>query len=110
MTQPEPELRYRYEDYLESNYDPWDDIHYPATVRVHLRTFLVERKTPCGVWINDGWRDRFINNNTKKQFACATKEEAAISFRARKKAQIKLLQSRLSHAETALALPLEPAE
>jgi hypothetical protein len=47
---------------------------------------------------------KFVLLTAKKQYACATKEEALTSFLARKERQIKILEANLERAKRALAL------
>lgn len=78
-------------------------------IQLVLHEFPILRKTPCGIKIEQ-WsgKERFIHEFAKKKFAWPTKEEALISFRARKKRQISILKAQLRKAE--LALTLEPDE
>lgn len=75
-------------------------------VSLTLHEYEVVKETPCGVKI-ELWtygRERFINKYSKKKFACATKEEALISYHARKKRQVQILKAQLRRAEAALSL------
>jgi hypothetical protein len=101
----EPKRLYRYEDVAYvSGSDEWD---YPTsgyTLKVELLEYQVIKRTRKGAWISYiyGGRKRFVLFNTRKKFACATKEEALKSFIARKKSQIKILKDKLDRAERAL--------
>jgi hypothetical protein len=65
--------------------------------------YKVIKQTKCGAWIEyDGYKKKFVNLEARKQWACATKEEALISFIARKRSQVSILRSRLDDAISAL--------
>lgn len=65
----------------------------------------VERRTPCGAWIDIGCGSlRFVRLTARKKWACETKEEAIESFRARKKRQIRILARQLAKAKDDLSL------
>lgn len=89
-----PQVLYRYqESYYSEN-----------TVMLVLSTFRVLRTTPCGAWVENYGRERFVLLTARKKFACATQEEALASFRARKRRQISILRARLAAARAALRL------
>ena len=88
---------YRYVDILYG-----DDCH--TYVRVYLHDYPIIKETPKGIWINDWSKKRFVNLNARKKFACLTKEDALISFKARKERQIRILESQLRHAKEALSV------
>jgi len=73
-------------------------------VSIMLQKFEVLKQTAKGVWIAYGESKRFVQFNTRKKFACTTKEEAFDSFKARKKKQVKILKAQLEQAEGALRL------
>lgn len=71
--------------------------------------FIVVRRTPKGVWIHDPTvkkfpNCRFILNDSKKRFACETKEKALVSFLARKKLQLGYLKANVIQVVDAIAL------
>ena len=90
---------YRYKDTLYS----WGDNGW-AFVRVHLEEFNVIKETPKGIWIQGkfGGRKHFILLTARKKYACLSKEDAKVSFIARKERQIRILESQLNHAKDAL--------
>lgn len=93
------EVWYRYEDRWSSNGD--------GEVEIHLRKFEVIKHTPKGVWLDlDSWRKekRFVLCEGRKRFALPTKQEARVSFLARKRAEIGHLKTRLRRAELALSM------
>lgn len=61
---------------------------------VILEQYPVVKRTPCGAWINVRSKRRFILAGTFKKFACATEEDARVSFFARKARQLKILRAR----------------
>jgi len=96
---PEPgDVWYRYEDQEVCD----------GSVRLDLHEYKVWGVTPCGVWLHPRlsrcglsiWRAR----GSKRQFACATKEEAAESFYRRKCSQVSILRSKSSRAERVLQM------
>lgn len=66
---------------------------------IFLNTYEIISRTPCGVWIDDYGKKRFVLSNARKRFAYPTEAEAAIAFRARKKKQVQILKQRLKEAE-----------
>lgn len=105
---PTKEKWYRYEDKAYSSM--WDeDSPYsplPPTIKVELQVYDVLKVTPCGVWLDVGFHllsgKRFVKKDSRKMFAHPTKGAALISFRARKKSQIRILKAQLERAERAL--------
>ena len=96
---------HRFEDYLEGpGVDEYERPLGPSQVRIRHQQFRVLRKTPCGVWINEGYRERFILTDARKHFACPTVEEAKASYIARKGRQIRILSGKLRKAKLALAM------
>lgn len=68
-----------------------------------METYPVTKHTPCGCWIDLGYREkRFILNDSRKRFAYPTKEEAKASFLARKKRQLGILRAQITAVEGAL--------
>jgi hypothetical protein len=92
---------YRYEDIVYAD----------IGVRINERKFKLLKETPCGYWILPDWGynypeseefKRWVSKVSKKRFAYPTKEEALVSYMARKKRQIEILKSQLKRAEIAL--------
>jgi len=95
---------YRYEvRHYAPPLNEFDEIDFGAVGRREL--VLVEcpvlRVTKCGVRLTDG---RFILKQSRKRYACPTKEEAMESFKRRKTVQISILKAQLRSAEEDLAL------
>ncbi len=110
------EIWYRYNDVHYA--PPLDELYRPCgkgQVKLELREFKVLRHTPKGVWLvyligtwTGGEEDkRFVLRDSRKRYACPTKEEALVSYTARKKSQVSKLRAQLSSAEEALGL-VEP--
>lgn len=84
--------------------DEWGDIipgKGPCELCFH--TFTVDRVTPKGVWLEGyyhlgGSVRRFQLCESKRQFAAPNKQDALISFMARKARQIRILKSRIEDA------------
>jgi hypothetical protein len=84
------EIFYRLEDHYTEGCD----------VEVWLFKYKVVSKTPCGVWITLGkGKDKFINLNATKKWACPTIEEAKKSYLRRKLRQIQILSAQLHSAK-----------
>jgi len=77
---------------------------YFSHATVEFEEFEVVKVTPKGVRIRDHryWRDRFVRLEATKRFACPTKEEALVSFRARKLRQLSILRSQARVIESAM--------
>lgn len=97
----EPEYWYRYEDKGYANpadeYGESTGAHYV----VELHKFSVKKHTPCGVRLSI---NRVVLHASRKRFACATLEEAKVSFIARKKKQASILRARAAIADRAIEL------
>ena len=94
---------YRYLDHVYSV--GYEDTGYSTRVEVSLQAFDIIKETSKGQWIQDELcitKPRFVLNHGRKRYAWLTKEEALISFIARKKKQMRLLQSQLKNVRSAL--------
>jgi len=90
---------YRYEDYLVSaGCDEVGDPIGPGQVAVRLRQCPIAKYTPKGVRLANG---RFILASARKRWACPTRDEALISFLARKTSQIRMLSAQIANANRA---------
>lgn len=84
---------------------PLDEFENPigeGRKELHIDSFDVIKRTPCGVWIRvNSWSDekRFVNLKSRKKYACETIDDAKLSFIARKNRQIKILSARLRTAK-----------
>lgn len=70
--------------------------------RITLWKFKAIRETPCGYWILDYSRERWVSKDSMRRFAYPTKEEAWVNFVARKNRQLKLLKARMRDVEHTL--------
>ena len=68
---------------------------------VELEQYRVVKVTRCGVRLCNG---RFVNLSSRKRFACPTKADAVVSFKARKQRQLFILGAKVSRVEEALAI------
>lgn len=97
------DIWYRFENHLESaGVDEWDNPLGPPQVRVNIRKFVVEKETPKGVWLQAAFFRRFVLRGARKRYACPTLEEALESFKARKQAQLRILNTQIGRVELAL--------
>lgn len=69
----------------------------------YIVAFPVVRTTPCGTFIDVYGYPKFVRRDARKHFACPTKEDALVSFIARKHRQIKILEAQLNAAKHSLA-------
>ncbi len=88
---------YRYQDVL----------YYSNKVVIEELVFKLIKETNCGYWITDVWDHnneykRWMSKTARKRYACPTRDEALISFKARKRKQIKILEQQLNQAKIAL--------
>ena len=78
---------------------------------VNLIEFKVDKLTPFGAWIwQPGGTRKFVRTDARKRYACPNKDEALISFQARKTRQIKILKRQLKNAERALEISKDPSQ
>ena len=94
----EPVYWYRLEDRLEGD-------ERSSWVKVTCYKLLVVKETPKGVKLvglqYGHAKPRFVGHGTKKQFACATIEQAVESFKKRKARQARILESQAAGAREA---------
>lgn len=99
---------YRYEDVRYAPpLDEFDNVSGPGRVEILLRTYLVTKTTPCGVWLD---QEKFVNQKLRKQFAHSTKEAAHEAFLARKSRQRSILKAQLRYVEDAITLATKLAK
>ena len=72
----------------------WDRLNYDK--------YEIVRETRCGVWIKNGRKEKFVNLNARKKWACETEKEALEQFKHRKLRQIQILNGQLDFARIAL--------
>jgi hypothetical protein len=71
-----------------------------TTMEVYLHEYRITKETPKGCWVEQFLnKPRFVLNDSRKRFACRTVEEARDSFKARKAAYVRILNSRIRVAE-----------
>jgi hypothetical protein len=126
------EYLYRYEDWLfgsgvhieaielpivkKTECGAWvyDGLITPENPTEFFETLVKEkrlRKECRFILLNSRKKCRFILLNSRKKYACLTREAAMQSFRARKRAQIRILEHRLHRAKEALfASGVQPDE
>ena len=98
--------RYRYEKRSVGGIDVSGDYeHIYYKIDFICEKFSIVKYTRCGVWIKLDYypyKDKFVNLNAKKKYACLTKKEAIESFIKRKNRQIEIPTDQLYHAKKAL--------
>lgn len=73
------------------------------TVKIYLNVIPVRRFTPKGYWVGYSEHDeKFVCHHWRKKFAHLNQPDAALSYRMRKKAQIRKLETQLAIAKQAL--------
>lgn len=108
------EVWYRYEDVAYAVMSNYETESWSSRIVVELREYPVLRRTSKGVWLDVGVRfvgipsidtatPKFVLIDARKRFACPTIEEAAESFRARKRRQIRIYEARIRQARIAFA-------
>lgn len=105
----ELESREQYYRYVDGRYSNGVDeygnvIPGPGQPYIHCHSFIVVKHTPKGVWIEEFGRKRFILSTANKRFALPNKEEAMISFLARKRRQLTILKAQVSHVEQVIII------
>lgn len=95
------DIWYRYIDRRYSTWDPWNEESNGSYLKIDLLEFTVTKVTPKGVKL-DG--SIFVLASANKHYACATKEEARVSFIARKTRQAAIYQARLNDALAAIQI------
>ena len=68
-------------------------------VEIVVEQHKVLSYTPCGAWIETWGKKRFVNLRAGKQWASADEAEAIDQLWHRKRAQVRILSSRLAEAE-----------
>lgn len=73
-------------------------------IAIRLSKYEVTKHTQKGVWIEYGFeKDKFILEKARKHFACSTISEAKLSFLARKRRQLELLEAQAEDTRLVLA-------
>jgi len=77
----------------------------PVFEAIYFRTFHVVRRTPKGVWVNEGMgvKDRFILDVANKRYCYPDKEDAIHSLKRRQQMRLVYLNRDHSIASTTLA-------
>ena len=97
---------YRFEDYMTvPTVDEFERSVGECEVIICLRRYKIMKQTPKGVWLEYGYeKDKFVLRDARKRFACPTIEEAKISFIARKKRQLGILEVQAKDVRKVLVL------
>ncbi len=61
--------------------------------------YAIIRTTPKGVWVQAWGVKKFILNNARKRFAYPTLEEAKVSFIARRRKYVQILEAKIENAK-----------
>lgn len=117
MSESEVEYWWRAEDitYAPSP-DEYGDRHGPGTRDIYFNSFRVLKHTPKGVWVlrdaffcvgddfEDAPKSFVLKAQGGKRLCHPTKEDALVSYIARKERQARILEARLSSARAFKAL------
>jgi len=97
MNGPEFKYLYRYNSHRVSCGD--EEYGYYSRIEAYLYRYKILKETPKGCWIERAFdKPRFVLNEGRKKFACRTPELALESFKARKAAQVRILNARIAAA------------
>jgi hypothetical protein len=76
---------------------------YSGIRKLQLNEYPIIKETRCGVWIDiDYGRNKFVNLQAHKKWACETPELAMTSFKIRKIRQVQKILLELEEAKIAL--------
>lgn len=84
---------------------------YGSSTYIEAVWYVIEKETPCGIWITASRMDafgltgadkRFVNLKARKKYACLTVEDALESFIQRKKRQYTIYQSKVNYVQKIL--------
>jgi len=77
--------------------------NYNAVI-IEDEVFYLEKETPCGYWIVDGFSTfrKWVSKTTRKRYAYPTREEALNSLYYRKKRQVIILEAQLKLAKSTI--------
>lgn len=64
--------------------------------------YPITKRTKCGVWVDVYGKKKFINTQSRKQYAYATKDAAIVGYIKRTEAYIRILQGLLNRAQDEL--------
>ena len=98
------ECWYRYVQVRESTgTNEWDESS-GYRIRLYCRKYQVIKHTPKGVWLNDHYNlcRKFVLKNARKRFACPTEREALISYIARQKLRVLILENQVKDSQAGL--------
>lgn len=85
------------------------------SVQLMLSEFTMLRETPCGYWVIQYYNPnepsdliekhkRWVSKTSRKRLCYPTKEEAMVSFKARKRKQLSIMRARIKIVELACQL------
>ena len=99
---------HRYDDRTYGVLNEWEEIS-GSYAKVEESRYKVLSETQCGYWIviyafdiDDRKNRKWVSKTAKKRYAYPTKNEAMISFKARKNRQIKILTNQLNNVKSVL--------
>lgn len=72
-------------------------------IDIYYTEYHVLKHTPCGVWLDDYGRKRFVLRDARKRWACPTREEARESMEARMRRRETILTAQLASVKKGLA-------
>jgi predicted metal-binding protein len=109
MTAPQDrEIWYRYIEVQYAHIDPDTERVSASSVHLQVQEFVVDRHTPKCVVLRRTFGEftstqtHVVRRDAHKRFAYPTRAEALASFKARKAAQIRILEAQLGRARQAL--------
>ncbi len=81
-----------------------------TTIYYTLLTFTVKRETDKGVWLDVYGKEKFVNHDWHKKYACPTVQEAWVSHQKRKLEYVRILRRQLEQAEAIVNHPTFKSE
>lgn len=76
----------------------WDGV----SVQIYMREIQIVKYTPCGVWISEWGKERFVNLRAGRQYASTTEREAKLNLYYRKRRQLQIIAYQQQVAEIAV--------
>jgi hypothetical protein len=99
---------HRFEDVVyAAMLDEYEDRSGYVRVGINHKTYTILKVTKCGAWIDVYGKRKFVNLEARKKFACKTRDDALISFLARKSAQERILKAKLKNNQAAIVLAMK---
>lgn len=94
--------------YVDGRHAPplneWDEPAGKGSAYIHCYEYRVLKYTPKGAWIDNYGTRRFVLASARKRYAHATKDDALVAFKERKRRQLWILKNQVAHVEEIILL------